>query len=240
MVRGKEKVAKRPQVGEAEVVPITPTGKKPPEKKEAAIPQVPLKEREEVKPEEKPREEVITPPEIEEEIEMPPTKVEAKEEIMKEKVPHIPPEIRERLERNINVAKRRLEEIKKSISKLEEIVGFEVSPYKLVDAETSLISAEMKLKEGNVEEAENILKKIEESLDTLEAEVSEAEKSLIENWGAVENRIDIMLRVWGKAPANMLTMVPAGFRIAALERFRRLHPDRKLELRGDELIALEE
>ncbi len=230
LVRSKVKrkaVKKAPQVSKAKIS-STSTKRPPPKAEKKMVSKVPSKGG--IKPEEK----VVTPPEVEEEgIKIPPTKVTVKEgEVGKEG--------REKLERDMNVTKRRLEEIKKAISRLEEIVGFEVSPYKLVEAETSLISAEMKIKEGNVKEAEDLLKKIDESFDTLEAEVSEAEKSLIENWSAVENRIDIMLRVWNKAPANMLTMVPVGFRIAALERFRRLHPDRKLELRGDELIALEE
>ncbi len=144
------------------------------------------------------------------------------------------------VERELESLKRRLDRVRKSISRLEEIVGFELSPYRLVDAETSLVSAELKLKEGDVEEARKIVESVRESLDVLEAEVAEAEKVFLENWSAVENRIDIMLRVWGKAPANMLTMVPAGFRIHALERFRKLHPERKLELRGDELVSLEE
>ncbi len=211
----------------------------------------------------------IAPPEIEQEeigIEVPkvhkvemeevPTKIEVEEEErvtppeMEEEIPTVKPEIegerefpeetRESLERELEFVKRRLDNVKRSISKLEEIVGFELSPYRLVDAETMLVSAELKLKEGDVSEAERIVNSVKESLDVLEAEVSEAEKVFLENWSAVENRIDIMLRVWGKAPANMLTMVPAGFRIHALERFRKLHPDRKLELRGDELISLEE
>ncbi|MDK2372117.1 MAG: hypothetical protein QI197_01925 [Candidatus Korarchaeota archaeon] len=174
----------------------------------------------------------LTPPEMEEEI---PT---IKPEIMEERV--VPEEVRESLERELESVKKRLDDVRRSVSKLEEIVGFELSPYRLVDAETMLVSAELKLKEGDVSEAERIINSVKESLDVLEAEVSEAEKVFLENWSAVENRIDIMLRVWGKAPANMLTMVPAGFRIHALERFRKLHPDRKLELRGDELISLEE
>lgn len=179
----------------------------------------------------------VLPPEPEEEVGLPP--MMGRKEVTE--VPcEVPVEVKERLEGELRLAKERLEEIKESISKLEEIVGFELSPYRLVDAETMLISAELKLKEGEIEEAKKLIDAVKESLDVLEVEVSEAEKTFFDNWSAVENRIDIMLRVWGKAPANMLTMVPAGFRIAALERFRRLHPDRKLELRGDELIALEE
>ncbi len=231
--REKEEIPPRKtKISEAKERKAVPApAKKPPQVEELA-PQAPLRK------EEKPEEKIVTPPEIEEELEIPtvPSKLPTKEE-KEEEIPKIPPEIRERLERDMNLTKRRLEEIKRAISRLEEIVGFEVSPYRLIDAEKSLISAEMKLKEGNVKEAEGLLRSIDESLDTLEAEVSEAEKSLVENWSAVENRIDIMLRVWGKAPANMLTMVPVGFRIAALERFRRLHPDRKLELRGDELVV---
>ncbi len=198
------------------------------------IPKVHRIEMEEKLPElEEEEEERIAPPEVREEIPtIKPGEVEREVEV--------PEEVKESLERELESVKSRLDEVRRSISKLEEIVGFELSPYRLMDAETMLVSAELKLKEGDVSEAERIINSVKESLDVLEAEVSEAEKVFLENWSAVENRIDIMLRVWGKAPANMLTMVPAGFRIHALERFRKLHPDRKLELRGDELISLEE
>ncbi len=196
------------------------------------VPKVHRIEMEEAPKPEVEEEERVAPPEMEEEIPA------IKPEIMEERV--VPEEVRESLERELESVKKRLDDVRRSISKLEEIVGFELSPYRLVDAETMLVSAELKLKEGDVSEAERIVNSVKESLDVLEAEVSEAEKVFLENWSAVENRIDIMLRVWGKAPANMLTMVPAGFRIHALERFRKLHPDRKLELRGDELISLEE
>ncbi len=198
------------------------------------IPKVHRIEVEEEKLPEMEEEERIAPPEVREEIPA------IKPEIEGERAVEVPEEVRESLERELESVKSRLDEVRRSISKLEEIVGFELSPYRLVDAETMLVSAELKLKEGDVSEAERIINSVKESLDVLEAEVSEAEKVFLENWSAVENRIDIMLRVWGKAPANMLTMVPAGFRIHALERFRKLHPDRKLELRGDELISLEE
>ncbi len=203
------------------------------EQEEAGIevPKVHRIEMEEGAPEAEIEEEKIVPPEMEE---IPAIKPEITEERV------VPAEVRESLERELESVKKRLDDVKRAISKLEEIVGFELSPYRLVDAETMLVSAELKLKEGDVGEAERIINSVKESLDVLEAEVSEAEKVFLENWSAVENRIDIMLRVWGKAPANMLTMVPAGFRIHALERFRKLHPDRKLELRGDELISLEE
>ncbi len=197
------------------------------------VPRIHRIEMEEVpKPEIKEEEEErMAPPEMEE--------VPAIGSVVKEERV-IPEEARESVESELESVKKRLEDVRRAISKLEEIVGFELSPYRLVDAETMLVSAELKLKEGDVSEAERIVNSVKESLDVLEAEVSEAEKVFLENWSAVENRIDIMLRVWGKAPANMLTMVPAGFRIHALERFRKLHPDRKLELRGDELISLEE
>lgn len=175
-------------------------------------------------------------PELEEKL--PP--IEMPEQPPAMEVKEVSPEARKSLQRELESLKYRLEKVKRSISNLEEVVGFELSLYRLVDAETSLISAELKLKEGDIEGARRISSYIKESLDVLEAEVSEAENVFLENWSAVENRIDIMLRVWGKAPANMLTMVPAGFRIHALERFRKLHPDRKLELRGDELVSLGE
>ena len=52
--------------------------------------------------------------------------------------------------------------------------------------------------------------------------------------------ITTMLRVWGRAPASMLTMIPSELRIAALARYMKLHPDMKLELRVDELYLVEE
>lgn len=144
----------------------------------------------------------------------------------------------ERLESELKDLKSRLTALKEGMEGIEDLVGFEVSPYRMVDAEASIASAELKLREGNLEEAERLIRSTRESLRVLEEEMKEAERVFRDNWGVVENRIEIMLRVWGKAPAMMLTMVPPGFRIAALERYIRMHKEKKLELRGDELVSL--
>ncbi|MCS7102715.1 MAG: hypothetical protein NZ992_02395, partial [Candidatus Korarchaeum sp.] len=149
-----------------------------------------------------------------------------------------PAEAIERLERDLRTLNMKLEELKGRLWSLEDLLGFEVSPYRMVDAEASLVNAELKLRGGNLEEAERLIRSTKESLDVLAEEVKEAERVFRENWGAVENRVEIMLRVWGKAPATMLTMVPPSFRIAALERYMRMHKESKLELRGDELVYL--
>lgn len=155
-----------------------------------------------------------------------------------EEVPPVPPaHVVEAMESELSELRRKLSEVKDDLKSLEDLLGFEPSPYRLVDAESALANAELRIKEGKVEEAERLLRSARESLNVLWEELREAKRVFTENWGAVENRIDIMLRVWGKAPATMLTMVPPSFRIASLERYRRMHPERKLELRGDELVS---
>ncbi|ACB07820.1 PQQ-binding-like beta-propeller repeat protein [Candidatus Korarchaeum cryptofilum] len=185
---------------------------------------------------------------IEEKIEAPEIPEVLPEEVAPE-IPEVPPEeapkavpieLMESIEREIRELNMKIEEIKSRLADIEELLGFELSPYRLVDAESSLVTAELRLKEGNYEEAERLVNSVKQSLKVLTEEIKEAEKIFRENWGAVENRIDIMLRVWGKAPATMLTMVPPSFRIAALERFMRMHKEKKLELRGDELVLISE
>jgi outer membrane protein assembly factor BamB len=178
-------------------------------------------------------EEGVEAPEITEEV-LP------KEEIPPEEgVPGAPPvELIESIERGIRELNLKIEEIKSKLAGIEELLGFEISPYRLVDAESSLVTAELRLREGNYGEAERLVNSVKQSIRVLDEEIKEAEKVFGENWKAVENRIDIMLRVWGKAPAMMLTMVPPSFRIAALERFMRIHKEKKLELRGDELVLI--
>ncbi|MEM3692089.1 MAG: PQQ-binding-like beta-propeller repeat protein [Candidatus Korarchaeum sp.] len=149
-----------------------------------------------------------------------------------------PAEAVERLERDLKALNTKLEDLKGRMRSIEDLIGFEVSPYRMVDAEASLVNAELKLREGSLDEAERLIRSTRESLDVLTEEVKDAERVFRENWGAVENRIEIMLRVWGKAPATMLTMVPPSFRIAALERYMRMHKEKRLELRGDELVSI--
>ncbi len=234
-----EKLKERPVPKvERELPEIEKAVRKPPEEE---IPTV-----EEIKPEIKPTPEAVKPPEPEEEVpEIPKVVKEEVREEPVEKIEEIIPPMKiptvkkEEIETRLGAARERLDRIKRRMRELEEIVGFELSPYRLTDAESTLITAELKMKEGNFDESDRLLSNVEESLDILETEIKEAKDSLVENWGAIDNRIEIMLKVWGRAPANMLTMVPAGFRIAALERYRRLHPEKNLELRGDELVLIE-
>ncbi len=184
-------------------------------------------------------EERIEAPEVPEILPREEIPLEVPEVLPREEVPRaVPVELIESIEREIRDLNLKIEEIKSKLADIEELLGFELSPYRLVDAESSLVTAELRLKEGNYEEAERLVNSVKQSLRVLTEEIKEAEKIFRENWGTVENRIDIMLRVWGKAPAMMLTMVPPSFRIAALERFMRMHKEKKLELRGDELVLI--
>ncbi len=184
-------------------------------------------------------EERIEAPEVPEALPEEEIPLEIPEALPGEEVPRaVPVELIESIEREIRDLNLKIEEIKSKLADIEELLGFELSPYRLVDAESSLVTAELRLKEGNYEEAERLVNSVKQSLRVLTEEIKEAEKVFKENWGAAENRIDIMLRVWGKAPATMLTMVPPSFRIAALERFMRTHKEKKLELRGDELVLI--
>jgi len=219
-----------------------------PRKVEVIIPkEVPPPEAPREVPEEVPLEEI--PFEFEEEGPPIPMEEIEKEEIERPEVPleeierpsapriELPAGEVLRLEEDLKNLREKLEGLKGKLEELESLIGFEVSPYRMVDAEASLVNAELRLREGKLEEAERLVRSTRESLNVLAEEVKEAERVFRDNWGAVENRIEIMLRVWGKAPATMLTMVPPSFRIAALERYMRMHKERRLELRGDELIS---
>ncbi len=216
--------------------------RKPKKRVEVVVPEVvpPLEVPEEA-PLEYPLEEIPfeweeVKPTVPEVIEKPEAPVELERPIVPELKP--PAEEVELLENELKALNTRLEDLKRRLESVEDLLGFEVSPYRMVDAEASLVSAELRLREGKLEEAEKLIRSTRESLNVLAEEVKEAERVFRENWGAVENRVEIMLRVWGKAPATMLTMVPPSFRIAALERYMRMHKEKRLELRGDELISL--
>ncbi len=185
--------------------------------------------------------------EFEEEVsEIPPpeeTRLEIREQPRVEEITppteHLPPPLEDEVVDLLNEAKNRLSRVKLKLSELEDIIGFEVSPYKLADVESKVLSAEMAYKARNFRKAREILEDVIEDLKSLENEVDEAKTALVDRWGSVESRIEVMLKVWGRAPANMLTMVPPGFRIVALERYRRMHEEKKLELSGDELYLVE-
>ncbi len=175
-----------------------------------------------------------TPPEAEE-FKVPEVEVEE----LTPPTEYLPPPIDEEVVELMDKAKRKLSSVKIKLAELEDILGFEAAPYKLTDVESKIMNAEMAYKAKDMKKAKNLLEDALEDLTSLEKEVDEAKKALVDGWGSVESRIEVMLKVWGRAPANMLTMVPPGFRIIALERYRRMHEDKKLELRGDELYLVE-
>ncbi len=107
--------------------------------------------------------------------------------------------------------------------------------------ERKLARAEVLMDIGDLEESQKIVREVEESVRALEETVRQFREILMGGvWPNVEKRISTMLRVWGRAPASMLTMIPSELRMAALARFVKLHPEMRLELRGDELYTLEE
>ncbi len=175
----------------------------------------------------------VTPPEVEE-FKVPEVEIEELQP-----TEHLPPPIEDEVVELMDKARRKLSSVKIKLAELEDILGFEAAPYKLTDVESKIMNAEMAYKAKNMKKAKNLLEEALEDLESLEREVDEAKKALVDGWGSVESRIEVMLKVWGRAPANMLTMVPPGFRIIALERYRRMHEDKKLELRGDELYLVE-
>ncbi len=107
--------------------------------------------------------------------------------------------------------------------------------------ERKLARAEVLMDIGDLEESQKIVREVGESVKALEETVRQFREILMGDvWPNVEKRIATMLRVWGRAPASMLTMIPSELRMAALARFVKLHPEMRLELRGDELYTLEE
>jgi len=241
----------------AEVPPIeVPTREFVPHVEEESFELVPEEVPEETTPEEEfetPREPVEKFEEFKEEFRLEPVESEitppVEEKVEEFKTPeveefapsteYLPPPIEDEVVELLDKAKRKLSSVKLKLSELEDILGFEAAPYKLTDVESKIMNAEMAYKVKNMKKAKDLLEEAIEDLDSLEREVDEAKKALVDGWGSVESRIDVMLKVWGRAPANMLTMVPPGFRIIALERYRRMHEDKKLELRGDELYLVE-
>ncbi len=146
------------------------------------------------------------------------------------------------------------EELSSTISELRESLKRVVSQARELEGEglvgvderasvvdRRLARAEVLIDIGDLEEAQKVVREVEETVRTLENTVKQFREILLGKvWSNVEKRIATMLRVWGRAPASMLTMIPSELRVAALARFVKLHPEMKLELRGDELYSLEE
>ena len=143
-----------------------------------------------------------------------------------------------------------LERIRKARSKLQAVVSVATNyegeglvgiEERATRIEKRLSRAEVLANVGDFSEAAKVLQEAEKSIESLKETVRQFEEILMGKvWPNVEKRITTMLRVWGRAPASMLTMIPSELRIAALARYMKLHPDMKLELRGDELYLVEE
>ncbi len=100
--------------------------------------------------------------------------------------------------------------------------------------------AEVALGLGDLEHAGESVRRAEEAMDSLRGFLDQYDNVFRgPGWSQVERRITTMLKVWGRAPATMLTMVPPEMRLAALQRYLESHRDANLELRGDELRLVE-
>ncbi len=185
----------------------------------------------------------ISRPEVEEEVqkvEMPPVeKAEVEEELPLERIEFVAPE-------DASLAEI-LNSLKESKARLDKLMEFERRIRGELDFDEPLFEPQLKrisetiesvrtaLRAGDLNRAREELDRIDESLNTIETKMKSGERVLINNWDAVEKRIGVMLRVWGRAPATMITMVPQELRVAALKIYMKRHPEAEWELVGDEL-----
>ncbi len=95
------------------------------------------------------------------------------------------------------------------------------------------------ISEGRYDYAKQLLDRLESNMISFERHLESLE-DVLNAWNKIEGRVKMMLSLWGRAPASLLTMIPEELRVIALTRFARLHPEMRLELRDDELILLEE
>jgi hypothetical protein len=213
-------------------------------KKEKPVPEV-VKE---IKPE---RVEIIRPtPERVEIIRPKPEEVEIirPKPAEVEEIPVLPPErprveieiptIQKELEMRVDELAERLESLRQRAEAIEEegftgLVDRAESIRRLID------DVRIEIAERRYDYAKQLMDRLESNMITLDRHLESLEE-LLEAWNKIEGRIKMMLSLWGRAPASLLTTVPENLRIIALTRFARLHPEMRLELKDDELILLEE
>ena len=170
--------------------------------------------------------EEVVPPEAGEEL------IEVGEELFKEE------EAVERLKDlagGLGSTRKRIEGLEISARRMEEERFLGLS--ERLDAVKDLVDEAEKLAdEKKFDEGESRLKRANDGLDSVE-DFTRSLEDLLSNWIKVEGRIRMMISLWGRASASLLTMMPQELRIMALDRYARLHPEMGLELRGDELFV---
>jgi len=231
---GEEKVEERPTTEERE------------EAREEKVAGVPSLEEFHPSEEKLPRIEAEVPrPETKEEVQRPEVlpseeKAEIEEELPLERIEFGAPEEEGSLAEVLEFLKKsdaRLNDLMESERKMREELNLDEPLFEpqLKRISEAIESVRANLRDGDLKRAREELDKISESLDAIETKMKSGWRVLVNNWDIVEKRIDVMLRVWGRAPATMITMVPQEFRVIALKIYMKRHPETEWELVGDEL-----
>ncbi|MGC9103623.1 MAG: PQQ-binding-like beta-propeller repeat protein [Candidatus Methanodesulfokora sp.] len=139
----------------------------------------------------------------------------------------------EEIRNRINGIKSELLDVKSLNESIEGEIGEEVFHDEISELEEKISEVEELLSSGRSDEAANEADRLAETISSLRKRIIAARQVLINNWDVVEKRIDIMLRIWGRAPSSMLTMVPPELRMTALKIYVRKRRD--VEIVGDEI-----
>ncbi|MGB9631375.1 MAG: hypothetical protein ACPL09_05290, partial [Candidatus Methanodesulfokora sp.] len=139
----------------------------------------------------------------------------------------------EEIRNRINGIKSELLDVKSLNESVEGEIGEEVFHDEISELEEKISEVEELLSSGRSDEAANEADRLAETISSLRKRIIAARQVLINNWDVVEKRIDIMLRIWGRAPSSMLTMVPPELRMTALKIYVRKRRD--VEIVGDEI-----
>jgi outer membrane protein assembly factor BamB len=139
----------------------------------------------------------------------------------------------EEIKDRIGGVKSELLDVKSLNESIEGEVGEEVFHDEISELEERISEVEGLLSSNRLDEAANEIDKLAETVSSLKKRVIAARQVLINNWDVVEKRIDIMLRIWGRAPSSMLTMVPPELRMVALKMYAKKRGD--VEIVGDEI-----
>ena len=157
------------------------------------------------------------------------------EEIKEEKIEELlTPKISiEEIRDRISGIRSELLDVKSLNESLEREIGEEVFHDEISELEERISGIDELISSNKLDEAASETEKLAETVSSLRKRVAAARHVLVNNWDVVERRIDIMLRIWGRAPSSMLTMVPPELRMAALKIYSRKRGD--VEIVGDEI-----
>ena len=208
------------------LVAIGRRGERPAPAPAPVIEEVVPEETEEMRP--KPPELKIVP------VTPPEERVPPEELVEKVEVPAIQREIEARIDQ---IAEKLVSLRRRAKSYEEE--GFTGLVDRVESLDRLLYDVKDEVSEGRYDYAKHLLDSLESNMISFSRHLDSLEQ-LIESWNKVEGRIKMMLSLWGKAPASLLTTVPEDLRIIALTRFAKLHPEMNLEIKDHELILLEE